>query len=330
MNSFKLFCLLKLTMKSKNKIFNILKIIIVLLSVSFLAHKLMNFEYWSEFKKSFNSFTLQRILLLVGIILLMPFNWFIEVIKWQKITEKTFPLNFLTALKSVLLGITTGYITPNRIGEFAGRILYLPMEKRAVGTLLSFINGLTQNTTIMLLGGISTIFYFTKYNYHSANYLLFVYITLIIIICIIFYFYFPYLMQKIKKKNFWKKKTLKQIIEAVSLFQSKDLLIILFWSAVRFVIFNIQFFLLLYFFGIDLTFTQAIISIPTMYLLITFTPSFAFSEPAIRGAYSVFVLGIFSTNHIGIILTGITLWLINFVIPLLFGIFLTTIQKDLS
>ncbi len=317
-------------MQYKSKIFNILKLIILLLSVGFLANKLMNFEYWNELRSSLSNFTLQRILLLVGVLLLMPLNWLIEVKKWQKITANTSALDFSTALKSVLSGITTGYITPNRIGEFAGRILYLPHEKRAAGTLLSFINGLTQNAIIMLLGGISALFYFTQYNHYHNSYLIFLYIALVVLVGAVFYFSFPFIVQKIKEKKWDKKKIIQQLIEAVSLFQSKDLLVILLWSAVRFVVFNVQFFLLLQFFGIHLTLTQAFISIPTMYLLITFTPSFAFSEPAIRGAYSVFVLGLFSTNQIGIILTGITLWLINFVIPLLIGTFLTTTKKDLS
>ncbi len=317
-------------MKFKNNIFNLVKIIILLLSIGFIINKLINFEYWYELKKSFDNFSLQRILLLLLVVLLMPFNWSIEVKKWQKITKKTFDLDFFTAFKSVLSGLYTGYITPNRVGEFAGRVLYLPHSKRTIGVVLSLFNGLTQNIVILLLGGGTSLFYFTKYNYNINYLLLFLYITLIILISVILVLLYPIFIENIRQKKWAQKKKIKQLIEVVSIFQMKDLLIILFWSAIRFVIFNVQFFLLLQFFGVSLTSYSALISIPTMYFFITFTPSFAFSEPVIRGAYSVFILGVFSTNQIGIILTGIMIWIINLVLPLLIGVFFTTTKKSLS
>ena len=56
-----------------------------------------------------------------------------------------------------------------------------------------------------------------------------------------------------------------------------------------------------------------------MYLLVTYTPTLAASEAAIRGSAAVLVLGVFSTNEIGILLTGILIWVINFIVPMAVG-----------
>ena len=76
---------------------------------------------------------------------------------------------------------------------------------------------------------------------------------------------------------------------------------------------------MLQYFQIEVSVLQALIAIPAMYLFITFTPSLAASEPAIRGSYAELIFSSFSTNNIGIMLTGIMIWLINFVVPMLLG-----------
>lgn len=96
-------------------------------------------------------------------------------------------------------------------------------------------------------------------------------------------------------------------------------MVVVFISILRYLVFCSQYYLLLRFFGITVSLSQALIAIPTMYLLITFTPSLAASEPAVRGSYAVLVFSIFSSNEIGIMLTGILIWLINFVVPMVVG-----------
>ncbi len=314
-------------MKHKGKIFNVFKISILFLSIGFLADKLINFEYWSELRHSFHYFNTTRFLLLLTVMLLMPINWLLEVKKWQTITTKTCPLSFSVALKSVLSGLSTGYVTPNRIGEFAGRILFLPQQYRVTGTLLSLVNGFTQNMVIALLGGVSAFFYFFEYNANTNTEILIWYALLFVVVGVVVLFFLPLFLQKVENRQWIKSPNIKKMVEAILLYRVYDLIKILSWSLIRFTVFNLQFYLLLSFFGIELSFYHGLISIPTMYLLVTLTPSFVFSEPIVRGAYSVFVLGVFSTNQIGIILTGITLWTINFILPLLAGIFITTTLK---
>src|SRR5687768_7675636 len=61
---------------------------------------------------------------LVVALLLMPLNWSIEVKKWLNITRDTEPISFGKAWQSVWTGVCIGNLTPGRLGEFAGRILY--------------------------------------------------------------------------------------------------------------------------------------------------------------------------------------------------------------
>lgn len=93
---------------------------------SFLVYKLAHVEYWNELKISFLNPEIQRFVYFAAILFLMPLNWAIETAKWQLLLSGTVSQSFGDALKSVLAGLNTGFVTPNRIGEFAGRILLLP------------------------------------------------------------------------------------------------------------------------------------------------------------------------------------------------------------
>ena len=90
-------------------------------------------------------------------------------------------------------------------------------------------------------------------------------------------------------------------------------------SFIRYAVFCIQFYFMIRFFSIELTPWQALIAIPTSYLFVTFTPSLAFSEAAIRSSYAVLIIGTFSGQVVNIALAGVCIWVINFVIPMLAG-----------
>ena len=77
--------------------------------------------------------------------------------------------------------------------------------------------------------------------------------------------------------------------------------------------------MMLRFFGIHLIVWQALIAIPTNYLFVTFTPSLAFSEAAVRSSFAMLTIGAFSGQTVSIALAGMCIWIINFVFPMLAG-----------
>jgi hypothetical protein len=64
-------------------------------------------------------------------------NWGLEAKKWQLMMHDLQPMKYITAFKSVLSGVTFSLNTPNRIGEYGGRILYVAEGKRLKAISLS-------------------------------------------------------------------------------------------------------------------------------------------------------------------------------------------------
>lgn len=314
--------------KYREIIVKIVKGVILLVTYGFLIWKLSNIGHWQELKATFTDLNPLRILFFSVVLLLMPINWALETQKWQLLISKIGSLSFQTSFKAVLAGLNTGFVTPNRIGEFGGRILFLPPEQRGLGIALTLLNGFTQTLVLVLTGIAGSYFYTAWYrpNLGLSNYLLGVSVALLLFLLL--YFSIPKIGKYIS--NLHRAKKFQQLSNSITSFNELELIRILLISLLRYIVFSFQFYLMLRFFGINLTAIQAMISIPTMYLLVTLTPSIAVSEPAIRGSYAVLTLSIFSSNEIGILLSGILIWLVNFVIPMLVGSYFLAVGGNLS
>jgi hypothetical protein len=295
------------------------KVLIFIAAYTFLAYKLLTFNQYHALFLQIKQTSLSQFWWLLAVFFLLPVNWLLEAIKWKKLTSRVQKIKFTIAIKSVLVGISTGFFTPNRVGELLGRIMFMESENRKAGFTLSIVNSLTQNLIMTMCGIPASIiyFYFTNGDSSSDNFIFLLVLTGFLVVFGLFYFALPTIGRQLIKSKFAKKIT--AYISCLSAYATKDLIQIMLISLLRYVVFCTQFFLLLRFFNIQLEVWQALIAIPTNYLLVTFTPSVAFSEVAVRSSYAVLIIGVFSNNVVGIALAGMGIWLINFVIPMMVG-----------
>jgi len=301
------------------KFYSVLKWLVLAASYIFLTYKLITFNHYGELAASWNQITSYQIALLFAVFLLLPINWFLEAIKWKKLTSTVQDISYLNSIKAVLVGISTGFFTPNRVGELVGRIMFLQPENRKSGVTLSFINSITQNLVMALCGIPATILFFSfSQHYQTFNTQLYIGLLLVsLLVVALLFIFFPIINEQLKKSLFFAKVT--PFTDCLLNIKTSSLLSIIAISFFRYIIFCTQFWFMLQVFSIELSFWQAIISIPTTYLFVTFTPSMAFSEVAVRSSYAVIVIGAYSSNVVGIALAGVSIWAVNFIIPMLVG-----------
>lgn len=260
--------------------------------------------------------------------MLLPFNWLLESKKWQILISYTEKQNLREAISAVFAGITTGFFTPNRVGELAGRILYLQPTNRKAGITLSVLNSISQNIVMALFGLPAFVaFLLFKGEEFSAGiirYLIFVVLVLLFLVVVI------YFLRQISGKNVGGKlvEKFRVYIDCLSSFTKSDISVIILITIFRYAVFCTQFFFMLHFFEVNISLLQAFFAIPATYLLVTFTPSLAFSEAAIRGSYAVMVIGAIFPNDVQIIMASVGIWLVNFVIPMVAGSFLLLKSKN--
>ena len=104
---------------------------------------------WEGFRQNQSQSPLWQLLL---VIFLMPVNLILEAQKFRMLFATERRPGIMLAMKSVLSGLVLGLITPNRVGEYVGRLIEHRARLRTVAFFSTVIGGLAQ-WTIMLLSG---------------------------------------------------------------------------------------------------------------------------------------------------------------------------------
>jgi len=253
-------------------------------------------------------------------------NWGYEAKKWQWLLQTLQPMSYLTAYKSVLSGVTLSINTPNRIGEYGGRILYVEDGKRIKAISLSIAGSISQ-LIITLIMGCCGLSYMLLFRHPSDTLLMglpvFWLKTLLFLsacgtaILVLFYFRLSWLI-----RIFEKVPAAARYVTYVSVldnFNAKLLLRLLYLSFFRYAVFVIQYILLLQVLHVNIFWMDGFWTISILFLVLAIVPSFAIADLGIRGKFSIELLSMFSANTLGIIGTTFGIWFINLFIPALAG-----------
>lgn len=274
---------------------------------------------WLQIKESFYSPLLWSACLLVIV------NWGIEARKWQIQLKPLEKINFLTAFKSVLAGCSITMLTPYRVGEYGGRILFVKEQNRLDAIPLTILGSVSQ-LFITILMGIAGLFYlkFIQHNEqifsflpsYSVNILLALSIMAAVLLLLV------YLRVSLLVKLLSSVPSLSKFVSHILLlntFSRKQLLRILFLSFLRYSVFILQYILLLQALQVQISFFACYWLITVFYLLMAMAPTIGFTELPIRASASVALLQFYSSNTIGIQAASLGIFFINLVVPAVVG-----------
>jgi len=260
------------------------------------------------------------------VIILAFANWGLEAKKWQVLMEKLQPLKYFVALKGVLCGVALSLHTPNRIGEYGGRVFYVNEGNRLKSVSLSIAGSICQLaiTFLMGCGGLIFILITEHSNESSIMGLSFFWLEVLLFLSIvssfillIFLFKLSWIIRLLERVPAFSKSI--KYLKVLEEFTPKLLLRLLILSHIRYLVFVIQYILLLRLLNVEIGWQQVFWLITVLYLVMAIVPSFAIAELGIRGKFSVELLSLYSANIIGILGTTFGIWFINLFIPALAG-----------
>ncbi len=259
------------------------------------------------------------------VFLLMFINWGIEARKWQLLISPLEKFSFFRAYKSVLAGCSVTMLTPNRIGEYGGRIIYVKEENRLKAISVTILGSLSQLLVTLFMGSIGL--YFIKIvpgGIHRVSELswlfgniLWIFSVGLTVIFILIYLRIRWVISAMNRFSFLHRLT--RYIGVLDVFSGKQLLRILILSFCRYMVFILQFVLLLNVMHIEVSMEVSFWLLTIFYLVMTIAPTVGFIELPVRAAASVELFKIFSGNIIGIQAATLGIWLINLVIPAILG-----------
>ena len=260
--------------------------------------------------------TIKALLFLALTILLMFLNWSLEGYKWKYLLNKVEDLSFYQAVKGVLSGLAIGFITPNRVGEFAGKIAYLKNENRANGALMSFV-GSSAQLLVTIQAGLIAI---AASKYTSPVDIFVTPITLVLLVIASLVWFKSNLFLKWISRFDWLKKWNKHTDQLAAVSKNK-MIVVYFISLIRYMVFPLQYFVLFKMLDTTIDFSECLSMTATSYFLLAIVPTYAIAEIGARGSLNLLA---FSELNAPFAVLSVTLliWMINLIIPALFGAFI--------
>jgi hypothetical protein len=298
-------------------------ILICVLAYS-IYHKLNNKQQSGQsFKNLFNSLGLESLWILGLILFLMLMNWGLEAFKWKLTLRNHQNVSFIRAFKSVLAGTSFGFFTPNRVGEYVGRVLVLQPGNRVNSISLTLICSMAQ-LLVTLLTGIAGLLWmnhsgviFTVTQRLTGELLLYVGI-LSVTLLLVLYARLEVWIKWLERKPLLAK--VKPYFQALCSIETKVLFYVLFLSILRYLVFIIQYGLAFKIFKIYLSPEQVFGSVSVVFMIVAVLPSLAqIAELGIRWEASMGIVGLFSANSVGVFSASFTIWVINLVLPAVIG-----------
>jgi hypothetical protein len=257
---------------------------------------------------------------------LMIVNWGLEAKKWQLLINHLQHLNFLTAFKSILSGCSVTMLTPNRIGEYGGRILYVKDKHRIKAISLTIVGSISQLLVTMAMGCVGLIF-LRILSQPNSNVLpvlphfwgnVVIYLSLSITVLIfLFYWRISWLVKTLEKVPAFNKFT--KHIDVLDEFTNGALLQILSLSLARYIVFVTQYVLILQALHVYIDIATCFWLIAVFYLAMAVVPTIGFIELPVRIGTLWAILKYFSSNELAVSTASLGIFLINLVIPAIIG-----------
>lgn len=274
-------------------------------------------EEWHNFKGNLQP---DGLWWLFPAILLAPLNWLTEAFKWQFLLKKIEKISLTKAFSSVLSGMAVAFISPNKTGDFLGKIIFLKKKSRLRGTIAALMGSFAQ-IVVTFLFGIAGMFYL--HIFHHTAWTLPVLIGSGIALVILTFCYIRIDLLSSYAAKFHRLRRLLISIYILKRYSRKDLWSILGLAALRFCIYNGQFLLLLLVFDNGIPAFSGFLLSGLMFWFITVIPTFFVADIGVRGFVTglVFINTGVVANPVAALAASYLLWAINWVTPSIIGSF---------
>jgi hypothetical protein len=278
-----------------------------------------------------NEFSPDKLYYLGFVILLTFFNWGFETLKFYLCVQRVEKISYWKAYRGILYGNALNLIFPASIGELTGRPLVLKDENRISGSGVAYYVSIVQKVASPLIG----MLFLAYAHYHgflSQEKLSFLnlglsiagVIVLISVIDVLFWL-FMYLKPEIMINWLAKVKSLKKIFESLGEFLHYNFatkLTLLGIGSIRFFIFVTQYWLLMFIFFNEFPYFEFYILCGVYFLAQFVIPSMGALDVGIRANLVLFVFSIYTKNFVQLMAVNYLIWVINLLIPSLFGFYL--------
>jgi hypothetical protein len=254
--------------------------------------------------------------------LLIPINWGMEALKWYLLARKLEEVSFSRAFRAVMVGLTLGFITPNRVGDYAGRILELKSKRRndAIGAI--FLGRFSQLIATILAGSFGCYYLLWRFYLHGFPFVkVSLGLGLLILYFLVLLFYFQPKILFSWLLVFRKLRKYLHYVRIVTKYSFPELARLLALAFGRYFVFCLQFVFLLRAFDVYLPVKEYAAGIAGTFLLKSIVPSLsALTDIGMREITAMHFFELFGKAPLAVLSASLSLWFLNIALPSAVGL----------
>jgi hypothetical protein len=251
-------------------------------------------------------------------VILMPINLALEARKWHLLAGSAQPLSYGQSFLSYLAGIAFSVVTPNRLGEYPGRIIYLRRKNTFRLISVSVLGAISQMLTLFIYGFLGLIYYNIA-NPGVPQMVIMVCCFIIMVFVMVAYWSFERWAPFIEKIKWLRRRRYHIYGRLLKRFTTREQWNILGISLVRYTIYTTQYILLLQWMGVTIPFLEGFLTSALFFFIVAVIPSVTLIELGERGVVGLFLFHQFSENTVGILAATLGVWCINLILPAIVG-----------
>ncbi len=253
--------------------------------------------YGSQLRAQFEQIPFYNWIVLLA---LMGCNFLIESIKWKQLIQENNNISLAKSIRSVFVGQAFAFFTPNRVGEYVGRTLFMDKGNKAQGIAQMAWTSYAQLLVTIFVGCVALF-----WNLPFLPWLKWV-APLFTVAAIFLFFY---------RKQFAGRAAFLNRIQIPT--RSKVNLLLL--SLLRYFVFTMQYLWAAQMLGMDIPILGMVSSVAVLFLCLTILPTVSITELIVRGQLLLLILAPWYTNQIMVVSLSSLIWVVNFLLPAIIG-----------
>jgi hypothetical protein len=261
------------------------------------------------------------IIVLTLIILLMTVNWVLEALKWRRLTRELAPMSIWQSIESVFCGLTWAIFTPNRLGEYGGRVMFLPNRKRLYGVFAMAVGSFGQNVVTNVLGAGALVWFL--YNYMHLNIMIMAGIAsmsiVFIVLMLLFYFHIKWMVSLLNSINFLKK--FHRFFNIMGKYKTAELLNVMWFCIARFSVFTFQYYLIIHLLVPQIPILPMTLLMFVFFFISSAIPSIDLLDIGVRSFTAGTLFGYVTHQTIAVVVSVSLIYVTNMIIPAILGSF---------
>jgi hypothetical protein len=249
----------------------------------------------------------------------MMVNWVLESLKWWHLTRIIAPMTVLKAVESVFCGLTWAVFTPNRIGEYGGRVMFLPVRKRIHGVFAMAVGSFGQNVITNVLGAGATVWFL--YTFLHLNPWLMLGIDVVAVgfmaIMLTFYFNIKWMVSLLNSIKFLKK--FHRFFDIMGKYPTNELLSIMWFCLARFFVFTFQYYLIIHLLIPQIPIWEMALLMFVFFFVQSALPSLDLLDIGVRSSIATILFAKVTDQPIAVVVSVSLIYIINLIIPAILG-----------